>query len=239
MTMIHAFETKAELVQSLAAFIREVESTSIQERGRFTIALAGGSTPKALYDFLATATDYQWGKWHVFFGDERTVPPEDSDSNYHMAKNTLLSKVPIPDGQVYRMKGELDPEAAADAYERRLNDDFGNEVAPRFDLILLGMGDDGHTASLFPHTAAIHESEKWVIAHEVEKLDTWRITLTPPVINNAHHVVFMVTGEQKSERLNEVLNGEFQPDNLPSQIIKPVAGQLLWYIDEAAASRLA
>jgi 6-phosphogluconolactonase len=238
MTNIQTYTDKSALVQSLAKLFHTIESTSMKERGGFSLALAGGSTPKALYQYLAESEDFHWDKWHIFFGDERTVPPDDEDSNYHMASETLLSKVPIPENQVHRMQGELDPTVAAEAYEQVLKDVFGGDSFPRLDLILLGMGDDGHTASLFPHTAAIHESKKWVVAHYVEKLDTWRITLTPPVLNNARHIIFMVTGDKKADRLNQVLNGDYQPDTLPSQIIKPEHGQLLWYTDQAAASQL-
>lgn len=238
MSDIRRNKDKAAVVGSLAHAIQAIEIKAIKERGRFSIALAGGSTPKALYELLASSADlYQWDKWHIFFSDERTVTPDDPDSNYHMARESLLSNVPIPENQIYRMEGELDPQAAAEKYTQRLTDVFGDDL-PRFDLILLGMGDDGHTASLFPGTAAIHETEKWVIAHYVDKLDTWRITLTPPVINNAAYVVFLVTGEKKAQRLNEVLNGDYQPDVLPSQIIKPTDGHLIWYVDEDAASDL-
>lgn len=238
MTHIQTYTDKSALVHSLAELFHTIESTSIKERGRFSLALAGGSTPKALYQYLAESDGFHWDKWHIFFGDERTVPSDDEDSNYRMANETLLSKVPIPASQVHRMQGELDPTVAAETYEQVLRDVFGGEDFPHLDVILLGMGDDGHTASLFPHTAAIHESKKWVVAHYVDKLDTWRITLTPPVLNNAHHVIFMVTGDKKADRLNQVLNGDFQPDTLPSQIIKPEHGQLIWYTDQAAASQL-
>mgnify|MGYP002713200004 CR=1 FL=1 len=238
MTNIRIYPDKTELVQSLTEQILTIESESIKEEGRFSIALSGGSTPKALYQHLAESDAFQWDKWYIFFGDERTVPPDDDDSNYRMAKETFLSKVPIPENQVYRMKGELEPTVSAEAYERVLQDVFGDNGFPQLNLILLGMGDDGHTASLFPHTAPIHETEKWVIAHYVEKLDTWRITLTPPVLNNAHYVAFMVTGDKKADRLNQVIHGDYQPDTLPSQIIKPEHGQLLWYVDQAAASHL-
>jgi len=235
---IQIYADKTALVQALTESIHAIESASIKERGWFTLALAGGSTPKALYQYLAKSDGFQWDKWHIFFGDERTVPPDDTNSNYRMAYETLLSRVPIPENQVYRMPGELDPTVAAEQYEQVLKVVFGADDFPQLDMILLGMGDDGHTASLFPQTPAIHETDKWVVAHYVEKLGTWRITLTPPVINNAHYVVFIVTGENKAERLNEVLNGDYQPDTLPSQIVKPIQGKLIWYVDEAAASHL-
>ena len=236
---IRRHRNKDQVVQALADTMQLIQADAIKERGRFSLALAGGSTPKALYELLAAnQSGYQWDKWYIFFGDERTVPPDDADSNYHMAKDSLLSKVPIPESQIFRMKGELDPAVAADQYTQDLKATFGDQDFPRFDLILLGMGDDGHTASLFPHTAAIHESEKWVIAHFVEKLDTWRITLTPPVLNNARNIVFLVTGDKKAQRLIEVLNGDYKPDELPSQIINPTDGHLIWYVDEDAASQL-
>ena len=231
----------SSLNHAIADFIVAQADASIKEQGRFSLALAGGGTPRPAYELLASTAYSQkiaWDKVHILFGDERTVPPDDDDSNYKMAKESLLDFVPIPANQVHRMKGEMNPQDAADDYTQMLQQVFGTDALPRLDLILLGMGGDGHTASLFPHTAVIHEDEKWVVAHFVEKLNTWRITLTPPVINHARAVAFLVAGEGKADRLKQVLKGVYQPDELPSQIIQPEGGQLIWFVDSAAAQQL-
>lgn len=209
---------------------------AIAERGRFTVALAGGSTPKALYTLLAKdpyRSEIDWAKVHVFFGDERTVPPDHSDSNYRMARETLLSKVPIPDDNVHRMRGEIDPEEAAADYGRMLKEEFSDGG---LDLTLLGMGDDGHTASLFPHTTALGEREHRCVANHVEKLNTWRLTLTAPFINRSKQVLVLIAGAGKAERVAEVLEQADDPERLPIQLIDPrPAGELVWIMDSAAA----
>ena len=187
-----------------------------------------------------------WQRVHIFWGDERCVPPYHIDSNYRMVRQMLLEHVPLPDSNVHRIYGELKPEQAAAKYESELHTFFGtdwqasdcDEQIARFDLILLGMGDDGHTASLFPGTAAIHEQRRWVLAHYVEKLNTWRVTLIPVVINAAANVAFIVSSKGKAERLRQVLNGPYQPEILPAQIVRPTVGRLLWLVDAAAASLL-
>lgn len=214
---------------------------AIAARGRFTVALSGGSTPRAMFELLAQpeyASRVDWQAVHVFWGDERTVPPDHADSNYHMAKETLLDHVPLPDENIYRMRGEIEPQQAAPAYEMQLKTVFGDDALPRFDLIYLGMGDDGHTASLFPYTPAVHEQNHWVMAQYVDKLQSWRITLTPPVLNAGRCVIFLIAGADKAARLDEVLNGPHQPDALPAQIIEPTDGELIWLVDEAAAAQL-
>jgi 6-phosphogluconolactonase len=224
---------------------------AIANRGRFTVALAGGSTPVAAYLVLATgpfATRVAWSHVHVFWGDERCVPPGHADSNYCVARQALLDHVPLPASNVHRMRGELEPGRAAADYEQTLRGFFssparGGETVdkvrgPSFDLILLGMGDDGHTASLFPGTGVIHEQSRWVVAHYVEKLGAWRITLTPVVINAAAKVTFLVSGPGKAERLRQVLEGPYQPEVLPAQIVSPDTGRLSWLLDRAAASML-
>jgi 6-phosphogluconolactonase len=206
---------------------------------RFAVALAGGSTPRAAYALLATeefAARVDWSCVHVFWGDERCVPPDDPDSNYRMAREALLDKIPIPTENVHRMRGELPPDEAAAAYQAELEAVLG--AGGRFDLILLGMGADGHTASLFPGTAALHEGARWVVAHYVDKLAAWRVTLTPAAINAAAQVTFIVSGAGKAERLREVLAGPYQPDVLPAQIVRPTDGRLLWLVDAAAAAHL-
>lgn len=241
MTDLQIFADQQATVIAAADHIRDLAMNAIESNDRFTIALSGGSTPKALYKLLATKpyTDQiDWQNVYIFWGDERCVPPDHEDSNYHMAHETLLSRVPIPPDNIFRMQGEIDPSQAAAEYEHQLRTFFGEDDPPRFDLILLGMGDDGHTASLFPGTAAIHEQNRWVIAHFVEKLDTWRITLTPVVINAAAQVTFLVIGDKKSEPLKHVLEGDYNPDKFPSQIVKPTHGQLTWLLDQSAAKLL-
>jgi len=180
---------------------------------------------------------------HVFWGDERCVPPDNPQSNYQMARETLLDEVPISVSNIHRIRGEEDPEKAAVAYEKELRTFFGVDArdgSPRlgFDLILLGMGDNGHTASLFPGSPAVNEKERWVMAQYVEVVSMWRITLTPVVSNAAKNVLFIVSGAEKAERLRDVLEGPFQPEVLPAQIVRPASGRLLWFVDRTAAARL-
>ncbi|MGH2593851.1 MAG: 6-phosphogluconolactonase [Anaerolineae bacterium] len=225
---------------------------SIAARGRFTVALSGGSTPRALFSLLASEAHrdlVEWGRTIVFWSDERCVPPDHADSNYGMAREALLSKVPIPAWNVHRMRGEVDPEQAALEYEQTVWREAGAPTSvggteptkvgvPSFDLILLGMGPDGHTASLFPGTPAVHERTRLVAANFVPKLNAHRITFTPPLINAAAHVMFLVAGSDKADVLRAVLEGEFKPDVLPAQLVKPVEGQLTWLVDRAAGMHL-
>jgi 6-phosphogluconolactonase len=201
----------------------------------FSLALSGGGTPKALYELLATdayESRIDWRNVEVFFGDERTVPPDHKDSNYRMAHEALLAKVPIPRDNVYRMAGERDPHQAAKEYGQMLKEKFGEGA---LDFVLLGMGDDGHTASLFPETEALNETKHRCVANFVPKLDTWRITLTAPFINRSRDVMILVAGASKSKRLQEVLEGPREPRRLPVQLIQPAPGQLTWLVDVAAA----
>jgi 6-phosphogluconolactonase len=214
-------------------------SAAIDSRGRFTVALSGGSTPRALYELLAERT-IDWPRVYIFWGDERCVPPDHPDSNYHMAQQALLSKVNVPIDHIHRMTGEIDPVQAAADYEDQLRHVF--EIVPpafpHFDLILLGLGPDAHTASLFPNTAAIREQQRWVVGHHVEALKTNRLTLTPPIINLAAHVIFLVAGADKARAVGWVVNGPRDPDRFPAQIVDPIGGQVTWLIDQAAASAL-
>ena len=201
----------------------------------FSLALSGGTTPKALYELLATGpykSRIDWRNVEIFFGDERTVPPDHQDSNYRMAQESLLSKVPIPGDNVYRMAGERDPQQAAKEYGEMLKEKFGEGG---MDVVLLGMGDDGHTASLFPGTAALGETKHRCVANHVPKLGAWRITLTAPFINRSRGVMILVSGESKAKRLEEVLEGPQDPRRLPVQLIRPVGGSLTWLVDAAAA----
>ena len=224
-------------------FVRLANEATASD-GRFTVSLSGGSTPKALYTLLASNTfrvRIPWEKVHLFWGDERCVPPDHADSNYRMARESLLDHAPIPQENLHRMLGEEnDPAKAATRYEVTLRESFGIAPGelPRFDLILLGMGDDGHTASLFPHTAALSETKRLVVANYVEKFGTHRLTLTIPVINHAAQVVFLISGSSKAAVLKEVLQGKEDPERLPSQFIHPVTGKLLFIIDDAAGQEL-
>jgi 6-phosphogluconolactonase len=219
-------------------FVRQANA-AIRSKGRFTVALAGGSTPKGLYGLLATNPALPWDKMYFFFGDERHVPPDHPESNYRMAHEALLSKVPIPPGNVFRVPAE-NPDAgqAAQSYEQTLRQFFQTPPAgfPGFDLILLGMGPDGHTASLFPGGKALRERSRWVVADWVEKFKTDRITLTLPVLNNAAVVMFLVSGEDKAQTLKEVLEGSQSAELFPSKLIRPTDGKLIWLVDQAAAS---
>jgi 6-phosphogluconolactonase len=231
-------ETPQELAEAAARDFATKAEAAISERGSFTVALAGGSTPKATYEILARdyADELDWSKVHVFFGDERTVPPEHEDSNYLMANETLLSHVPV--GSVHRMRGELPPAEAAAAYEEELRKFFGtSDEPPRLDLILLGIGEDGHTASLFPETSAMEVHDRWVVANPVMKLGTTRLTLTVPLINSASTVNFLVAGEGKAEVLREILKGNADPREYPAKLVRPAGGPV-WMVDRAAAKFL-
>jgi len=213
----------------------EEAARSIREKGRFAVALAGGSTPKALYELLAVEyrDTLDWSKVHAFFGDERCVPPDHEDSNYRMAREALLSRVPV--GSVHRMRGELAPPEAAALYEEELTSFFGGP--PGLDLVLLGIGEDGHTASLFPRTPALGAHDRWAVENPVEKLGTTRLTLTVPAINAARATIFLVSGESKAKALKEILEGNADPREYPAKLIRP-SGTLAWVIEREAASLL-
>ena len=216
-------------------------SDALDERGSAAIALSGGSTPKRLGELLATA-DYRdridWDHVVWFWGDERWVPLDADESNAGGAMRSFLKRVPAKPTNIQPWKTTGDPHAAASSYATTMRRLIGNGEPPVFDLILLGMGDDGHTASLFPGTAAVHERAEITVAHRVEKLDATRLTFTPPLINAAREVAFLVGGAAKAERLKEVLRGPIDLDRLPSQAIRPVTGDLIWHVDEPAASLL-
>jgi 6-phosphogluconolactonase len=202
-----------------------------------TVALAGGSTPRALYQLLAARKDIAWDQIQFFWGDERHVPPDHPDSNYRMAHESLFAHVPVPEANIHRIQAEnpLAAGAAAD-YAAEMRRVFGTAL-PRFDLVLLGMGPDGHTASLFPGTTALAEREKWVVSTWVEKMHSDRITMTLPVLNNAANIIFMAGGLEKAEVLKPVLSDSVEK-TYPSQFIEPVNGRLLWMVDQAAAKLL-
>lgn len=244
MTNLHICQDTQELSYQAAALFTRVANDTIASQGRFTVALSGGSTPKSVYSLLAHGNPRMqpiaWPYVHVFWGDERCVPPTHPDSNYRMAHETLLSRVPIPPENIHRIHAELAPLEAAYNYERELRKMFSLpfDGTPCFDLAFLGMGPDGHTASLFPGTSGLQEKKRLVVAHYVEKLASWRITLTATVFNAAAQVAFLVAGADKAETLKEVLEGPLQPDRLPSQLIQPAPESLHWFVDGAAASAL-
>jgi len=240
---IRTLTTPQELFEAAAEEVLRAAKEAVEHRGRFTIALSGGSTPKNLFNLLATNARMvlPWDRTFFFWGDERHVPPTDPDSNYHMAEETMLSKIPVAAGNVFRMAAENpDAAAAAEAYEQTLRKFFALETGqfPRFDLILLGMGPDGHTASLFPGTAALQEKSRLVVANWVDKLKASRLSLTLPVLNAAACVTFLVSGMDKAAALHAVLEGDAPGEQYPSKLIRPVDGKLIWLVDRAAASAL-
>ena len=241
MTKLHVFPDNPSFAGGSADFIADVGASAIAERGRFTIALSGGGTPKPIYAQLATA-DYRdriaWEKVDIFFGDERCVAPDDTRSNYRMARDTWFDHVPIPAQNIHRILGEEDPELEALRYEKEVAHFHRTATLPAFDLILLGMGENGHTASLLPGTAALRETARWVVAQYVEEMSTWRVTFTAPLINAARHVAFLAEGAGKAQMLWNVLEGPYQPDVWPSQLIQPASGELHWLIDAAAAAKV-
>ncbi len=235
----------AALARRAAQYFVEMVTEAVEANGRARIAISGGSTPKAAFRLLADPNEpwrfrMPWDQLDLYWVDERMVPPDQPDSNYHMTREAMLDHVPLRPDQIHRMEGELEPEVAAARYESELRNSFRLEGAesPRFDLIALGMGEDGHTASLFPHTAAIHEMGRLVTANHVPQKETWRITLTWPVINHARSVFFLIAGEDKAAVLREVLTGPRDPERLPSQLIWPASGILTLFLDNAAAALL-
>ena len=235
--MLHIQKNPSAVTVALAEWITQTIETTLQKQDRFTWVLTGGNSPKALYDMLA-ASPYKeriaWNKIHVFWGDERAVPFSDDRNNAKMTYAHLLNKVPVIPAQVHVMRTDPEQEQAALEYEKILHQYFG-EGGKSFDLVLSGMGDDGHTLSLFPGTEVIHEKEAWVKAFYLTSQQMYRITLTTPVVNRASFIVFLTFGANKSKALYEVLEGSPDADLYPSQVIKPNSGELHWFVDEAAA----
>jgi 6-phosphogluconolactonase len=231
---------EAHLADAAADLFVHIVASTLRYREVADIALAGGSTPRAMNALLAAAPrrgEIPWERLRFFFGDERTVPPGDAESNYRMTRETLFEPLGIAPEQIFRMHGEDEPHVAAAAYSALLVRELGTR--PRFDLLFLGMGPEGHTASLFPGTLATLDDSQLAVANWVEKFNTWRITLTPHVINDAAHVVITAGGAAKAEVLHAVLEGPREPDTYPVQIVAPTDGELHWLIDEAAAAQLA
>ena len=211
---------------------------AVHARGRFSVVLSGGHTPQRMYEPLAQSPlrdRVPWAQVHVFWGDERCVPSDDSRSNEHMARQALLNLVPIPPGQVHPIQYARSAQEAAEQYEVVLRT-FFKDQEPRFDLVLLGLGENGHTASLFPEASVLDEQEHWVAEVYVAEQDLYRVTLTPPLINQAMLVAFLVAGTAKAPVLRKVLEGPFDPHHLPAQLIRPTHGDLYWLIDQEAGS---
>lgn len=240
---IRIFPDTDSLCLAAALKIAAASTEAVRGRGRFIIALSGGSTPRGVYGRLAAEylDSIPWNCWEVFWGDERAVPPDHADSNYAMAREALLSRVPLPPERIHRMPADMtDMQQAAREYEALLRRVFAVPVGglPRFDLVLLGMGADGHTASLFPGTAALGEMTRWVVPNPVPQLGSRRLTLTFPVLNHARSIIFLVAGDDKATALHQVLEGDRDPGLLPAQGIRPDDGELLWLVDVQAARQL-
>ena len=236
------FDTPEQVAQAAAERFVDYSVASIREHASFAVALAGGSTPRRAYELLG---DYElksrveWSRVHLFFGDERMVPPDSPESNYHMVNEALLTRITIPAANVHRIIGETKPAASAVSYEAELRSFFGAVEWPRFELVLLGMGADGHTASLFPASLALEEEAKWVVATRQPQTSQDRISLTLPVLNHAARVMFMVTGKEKAAALARVLREDVaDAGELPAKRISPVNGALEWLVDRAAAAKL-
>ena len=240
---LHIAKNIEELSRELAGWMADYIESILQKKDRFTLVLSGGSTPELLNSLLSSpplSKKIDWSRLHIFWGDERVVPITDDRNNAKMAFNTLLNKVSVPPYHVHIMNTALIPEVAASEYDALLRTYFPPAIpaTPTFDLVLLGMGDDGHTLSLFPGTHAMHVEDKWATSVFLEKQDMFRITLTPPVVNRSARIAFLVTGSAKAEALKEVIEGDYKPDRFPAQVIKPIAGELHWFVDEAASALL-
>lgn len=239
--MIRVFSDLETLSLTAAEMFAELANQAIASRGRFNVALSGGNTPRRLYELLASTPlreRIHWESVYIFWGDERCVPADDPRSNARMARKTLLDHVPVPANQIYPIRGDLTPAQAAAQYETELRDFFGNQP-PVFDLILLGLGENAHTASLFPHTSVLDEKEHWVQEVYVAEQGMYRVTLTVPLINQAKDVIFLVSGADKALTLQSVLEGAYQPHELPAQLIRPNGVHPIWLVDKAAGHKLA
>ncbi|HTD56757.1 MAG TPA: 6-phosphogluconolactonase [Silvibacterium sp.] len=240
------YDTPDALSRAAADHFLETAQAAVASRGKARIAVSGGHTPKTTFELLANPaerylTAMPWAQIELFWVDERCVPPDHPDSNYRMTREAMLDKVPIKSGQVFRIEGELEPDAGAARYESTIRNQFRLEGAetPRFDVLALGMGDDGHTASLFPHTAALHELSRIAVANHVpQQKESWRVTLTQPVIVQASEIFFLIEGKSKADPLHRVLQGPYDPETLPSQLIQPRSGKLLYLLDKDAAALL-
>lgn len=237
---VQIYSSKAELVAAVAERINKITQKSVKDSGRCAIALAGGNTPRDVYSLLSRdpyANQLNWHQIHLFWGDERMVPPDRPESNFKMVKEALLDRVAIPQQNIHRIRGEIDPADSASEYSRDLKKSFDARV-PQFDLILLGLGEDGHTASLFPGTAAVEEEGKWAVSVFVSKLGSWRVTLTLPVLNNAKELIFIVSGKVKSQIVKKILELQGSVLEVPASLVSPSKGNVHWMLDSEAASLL-
>ena len=236
------YPDKDTLSHAAAQHIVQIANESIVTHGRFTLALSGGSTPKMLYGLLGSEpyrSQIDWAQVEVFWSDERCVPPESEESNFHMAQEVLLNRVPLSPTQIHRMPADLpDRDAASRDYSLEIQKVFGTNRVPSFDLLQLGMGPEGHTASLFPHQPSLHEQERLVMPVTVPKPPPPRLTFTPPLLNAASHVLCLVTGADKADAIQAVLEGPYQPDEYPAQIVRPTKGEVTWMLDTSAAEKL-
>ncbi len=235
---IHIEQSRETFAKSVAGKLAAILTRATENGKDGSFVLSGGNTPREVYRLLGSAPVSErlpWNRIHLYFGDERMVPPDHPDSNYGMARQELIDRVPIPTGNVHRIHGELSPADAARQYASELQTLTGRGI-PRFDCVLLGIGEDGHTASLFPGTSALDEHEKTVAALYVPRLNTWRVTLTFPVLNKARNIVFLADGEQKAPVLKKLLEAPAPTPDLPATMIRPHSGELFWMLDSAAAS---
>jgi len=245
---LHIYKNADEVSHAAAKWVADAITQTLKVQDRFTIALSGGGSPQHLHKILAAPPyrdQIEWSKLHVFWGDERAVPFEDSRNNAKMGYDTLLNMVPVPPSQVHVMRTDIAPVQSAIEYEKILHQYFnavpGGSSDPlpnSFDLVLLGMGDDGHTLSLFPGTEVVHEEKAWTKAFFLAAQNMYRITLTLPIVNRASRIAFLTMGSGKAHALKEVLKGKYDPDKYPSQTIQPVNGELHWFVDEAAAAEV-
>lgn len=237
---VNVFKNEDEVLRGLANYVVETASASISTNGQFSIALSGGNSPKKLYELLASPSyrdKIDWSKVHFFFGDERYVPHTDSQSNYLMAKKAILEPLDLSFKQIFPIDTSLSPDDAAKAYTNDINLYFAG-TEPRFDLVLLGLGDNSHTASLFPHTPVLHDKTPSAKAVYLEDQKVYRITMTAPLINLAHHVAFLVYGDGKAIAVHHVIEDESNIEEYPAQLIKPQSGDLQWFLDTGAAAQL-
>ncbi|MEK6775729.1 MAG: 6-phosphogluconolactonase [bacterium] len=240
-SQVRIFPDLSALSREAAEFFTVLCSDAVRQRKRFTAVLSGGSTPRTLYQVLASS-DFReripWSCVHLFWGDERCVPPEHPDSNYRMAREDLLSRITIPPENIHRMPGEADPVQGAEIYDKELREFFKGPKIPEFDMIILGLGTDGHTASLFPLSSALKESGRLVVPVSVQNILHQRLTLTLPVINHARNILFLVAGREKARVLAQVLDEKTDPDRIPARAVRSGRGKVLWFADEDAASLL-
>jgi 6-phosphogluconolactonase len=236
---VKVFETPDKLSAATCELIIELSKDAIAARGRFSLVLSGGHTPEKLYSLLAKpeyANQVEWGKVFIFWGDERCVSLTNKQNNAYMAKSLLLDKIDIPAANIYRIPVNLNPAKAAKKYEETIKEFFGSNPT-NFDLVLLGLGENGHTASLFPGTSVVNEYSRWVSEVYIDELKMFRVTMTLPLLNQSRQIVFLVSGSEKKKILKTVLTGSHRNDKYPAQLIKPTNGKLYWFADKDAAGK--